>query len=257
MKAETQLICLVHGRRLQWTSPPQASGRNGLLQSPRPQQQIFKWQEVHQHAIACEGHHHYQRSYHGVHKVVVRCRHDRQQDPAGIEHTRDEEGDACLGRSLASAAVVILGLRQQIGSRLGASEVLLIRQREPSLALRPGLAITAVDLLDATQGCTLVDKNASDAESISKMHTWHSCQSVHKVSTHPNRCGVLAVDGIDEAILWGKQARWHAGVEDEDHESKQVAQGHGPTSDRESGESGRHVVVERDEAKTQATVSIV
>lgn len=128
---------------------------------------------------------------------------------------------------------------------------LLIRtgNGKPGLARVASLAIAPIDLLDTADSGTLVDKNKSDAEGIAKVHTRHGSQAVDKVSTLPDRGGILAVDCINEAVLWREQTRRHTRIEDEDGEGEQVQQGHGATHGREAGKGRRHVVVECDETR--------
>lgn len=128
---------------------------------------------------------------------------------------------------------------------------LLIRTRngKPGLARVASLAIAPIYLLDTADGGTLVDKDEADAEGIAKVHTRHGGQAVDKVSTLPDRGGILAVDCVNEAVLWREQTRRHTRVENKDGEGEQVQQGHGATHSREAGKGRRHVVVECDETR--------
>jgi hypothetical protein len=49
----------------------------------------------------------------------------------------------------------------------------------------------------------VVDHGAADAEGISKMHGWHSCQGVNVIPLHPDALCVVMSNTIKETVFAG------------------------------------------------------
>lgn len=184
------------------------------------------------------------------------CRRDnRQEDPRRVPDTQHEEGNPLRSGPVGRRGLAA-GLLKELG-RCG-TQVLLIRagHGQPGLAGVARLAEPTVHLLCATKRRALVDEDTSDAERITKVHAGHGGQTVNKVSAHPDRCRILAVDGVDEAILLRQQARGHARVKDEDGKGEQVAQGHGSAGRRESAKGRGYPVVKGDESMSLVDIEL-
>ena len=61
----------------------------------------------------------------------------------------------------------------------------------------------------------MIDHGGADDESVAEMHGWHCGEGIDKVSAHPDGCGFVVADGVEETIFGWEKARGHAGIQGE------------------------------------------
>jgi hypothetical protein len=88
----------------------------------------------------------------------------------------------------------------------------------------------------------MVEESAADAKGVGEMQTWHGGELVDGFAVYPDTFRVLLSDGVEEAVGFGEEAGWHAGVDAKGCEGEEVAQGHGATGDGECVGIGSFVV---------------
>lgn len=79
----------------------------------------------------------------------------------------------------------------------------------------------------------MVYHGAADAEGVAEVHGGHGGQGVDVFALHPDGLAVVVANAVQKAIFLGKEPRWHAWVEDEDYERKEIGEGHGSADDGE------------------------
>jgi len=89
----------------------------------------------------------------------------------------------------------------------------------------------------------MVHHDTTDREGICKVHGGHGGQSVDIFALHPHALSIVPANTIEEAVFRRKQPRWHARVEDEDREGKEIRQGHGPPYDCKGVERRGNIIV--------------
>lgn len=94
----------------------------------------------------------------------------------------------------------------------------------------------------------MVDERAADGEGVAEVHGGHGGERVDVFAAHPHALCVIVAHCVEETVLFGEEARRHAGVEDEGHEGEEVGEGHSASDGRKGGVRGRDEVVPRDEA---------
>ena len=80
------------------------------------------------------------------------------------------------------------------------------------------------------------------------MHGWHGGELVDEFAAHPDGLRVVVAHCVEEAVFFGEETGWHAGVYDEGEEGAEVGEREGAAGVREGVKGGRDVVVPADEA---------
>jgi hypothetical protein len=79
-------------------------------------------------------------------------------------------------------------------------------------------------LESAAEDARVVNYCHADAKGIAKVHRRHGGELVDKLAAHPHALSVVMADSVEEAVLFGEQARRHAWVYDECHEGAEVGE---------------------------------
>lgn len=151
---------------------------------------------------------------------------EEQQDPVPQEADGDGEGGDCRVQP-----VVVCRCdddaqhEQRVHERHDHEEDL----RQGGLADGPAL--------ESVHEAGVIYEGTPDDERVGEMQTRHRGELVDGFPAYPDALCVLLADGVVEAVGVGEQSRRHAGVEAEDEECGEVAEGHGPSRD------GKGVVV--------------
>lgn len=67
----------------------------------------------------------------------------------------------------------------------------------------------------APEDSCVVEHGAPNDKGVPEMHARHGGQGIDKVAGHPDRCGVVMTDGVQEAEFRWEETRWHARIESE------------------------------------------
>lgn len=106
----------------------------------------------------------------------------------------------------------------------------------------------------APENTSVVEHGAADDEGVTEMHARHRSEGVNVIAAHPDACCVVMTDGVEEAVLLRQKTRWHAWVQSEGHESKEIRQGEGAADCCESWVGWSDVVVPGDETDSAGDV---
>lgn len=104
----------------------------------------------------------------------------------------------------------------------------------------------------ASEEAGVVDEHGSDTERVSKVQRRERRELVEEFVAGVDGLGILTSDRVEEAVLFGEEARGHAWVRGEGDEAQQVGEGHHATSGGELRVSRCGIVVPCKEAKTRA-----
>lgn len=94
----------------------------------------------------------------------------------------------------------------------------------------------------------MVEHSTADDKGVAKVHRGHSGQRVDKITAHPDTGSVVMANGVQEAVLPRKEARWHAGIYGEGHEGEEVGKSKGAADSGKGRMGGSDVVVPRNKA---------
>jgi hypothetical protein len=99
----------------------------------------------------------------------------------------------------------------------------------------------------------MVEHSATNTEGVSKVHRGHGSQRIDVFAFHPYTLCVVPANAIDEAVFLREQPRWHARIEDEYREGKEVRKSHGSSDDCKGVERRCNIVVPRNESVAEVS----
>lgn len=77
----------------------------------------------------------------------------------------------------------------------------------------PGQRLSTFAVLEgAAEDAGVVDPGAADDEGVGEVDAWHGGERVDVFAAHPDGLGVVATDGVEEAVFFGEKTWRHAGV---------------------------------------------
>jgi len=82
------------------------------------------------------------------------------------------------------------------------------------------------------------------------MHGRHCGEGIDVVAFHPYALAIIMANGIKETVLRRHEAGWHAWIANEDDESNEVRQSHGPSNDCEGVVGRGNIIIPGDKANS-------
>ena len=124
-----------------------------------------------------------------------------------------------------------------------------IEKTEPHIKYDPKFRLPDLSWLEGpSENSGMIHHDATNGEGICKVHRGHSGQGIDVFTLHPHTLSVISANAVEEAVFRREQPWWHARIENENCEGKEIRQSHGPSDDCEGVERRRNIIVPPEEA---------